>query len=257
MHFYKYQGTGNDFVIVDNREGKYHELSQETIHKICDRRFGVGGDGFMLLNNKEGYDFEMVYYNADGRLGTMCGNGGRCIVKFAYDMGIRRSEYKFWAVDGEHIATIQKGIVSLKMSNVSTIQQFEDHVILNTGSPHYVKQVTNLKEMNVFEEGRKIRYSDTFKKEGINVNFVEPINNHSLRVRTYERGVEDETYACGTGAAAVALAFSREEPGKNSIDLEVLGGKLQVNYTKNEDGTFSDIWLKGPAEKVFEGTIDI
>ncbi|MCH5719629.1 diaminopimelate epimerase [Niabella hibiscisoli] len=140
MHFYKYQGTGNDFVIVDNRAVNHSTLSQERIHRICDRRFGIGADGFMLLNNKPGYDFEMVYYNADGREGSMCGNGGRCIVQFAHDIGIDRTNFKFLAVDGEHLADIADGLVSLKMVDVAGIDSFETHAVLNTGSPHYVKK---------------------------------------------------------------------------------------------------------------------
>lgn len=257
MHFYKYQGTGNDFIIVDNRQEEYNDLSEDIIHKLCNRRFGIGADGLMLLNNKEDYDFEMIYYNADGRLGTMCGNGGRCIVQFANDMGIKQSEYKFLAADGQHTAIISNDVVSLKMADVHTIQKMQDAYILNTGSPHLVKMVHNVKDLNVYEEGRKIRYSDPYKTEGINVNFVQPLNNDTLRVRTYERGVEDETFSCGTGVTAAAIAFSKEEIGQQNIHIEVEGGKLEVTYTKNIDDTYTDIWLKGPAVQVYTGSIDI
>lgn len=255
MRFYKYQGTGNDFVIVDNREVNHSALSQERIHQICDRRFGIGADGFMLLNNKPGYDFEMVYYNADGREGSMCGNGGRCIVQFAHDIGIDRNNFKFLAVDGDHLADITDGLVSLKMMDVTGINQFDTHSVLNTGSPHYVKKVTGLAEMDVYTEGRNIRYNDEFNEKGINVNFVEILDNGSLKVRTYERGVEDETFSCGTGVTAAALVFYQQETGHNSIDIEVLGGKLNVSYNRNADGSYDDIWLKGPAVKVFEGNV--
>ena len=255
MHFHKYQGTGNDFVIVDNRAVKHSSLTQEIIHQICDRRFGIGADGFMLLNDKEGYDFEMIYYNADGREGSMCGNGGRCIVQFAHDIGINSSTLKFIAVDGEHIATINDGLVALKMSDVSVVTQYENHSVLNTGSPHYVQQVNQIDGLNVYEEGRSIRYNATYKEKGINVNFVELLQDGSLKVRTYERGVEDETFSCGTGATAAALVFYKNEVGFNSIDIEVLGGKLNISYNRNADGTYDNIWLKGPAVKVFEGNL--
>ena len=257
MHFYKYQGTGNDFVIIDNRAINHVNLSPEKINHICDRRFGVGADGFMLLNNKAGYDFEMVYYNADGKEGSMCGNGGRCIVQFASDIGINKEALKFMAVDGEHLANLSDGLVSLKMIDVANVEKFEDHSVLNTGSPHYVKQVNGLSELDVFTEGRNIRYNDTFKQEGINVNFVEVKEDGSLKVRTYERGVENETFSCGTGATAAALVFYKNEIGFNSIDIEVLGGKLNISYNRNADGTYDNIWLKGPAVKVYEGTLNI
>lgn len=259
MKFYKYQGAGNDFILVDNREVEHSSLSHELIEKMCDRRFGIGADGLMLLNNKDGYDFEMIYFNSDGHVGSMCGNGGRCIVRFAYDIGIRKNEYKFLASDGDHLAYINAddNEVSLKMKDVDFIEEIDDHFVLNTGSPHYVVSVDALDGFNVFEEGKKIRYSDEFKKEGINVNFVEVIANDKLKVRTYERGVEDETYACGTGVTAAALVFYHNENGFNSVDINVLGGNLNVSFTRGTDGANSDIWLKGPANKVFEGNIVI
>ncbi|WP_346238414.1 diaminopimelate epimerase [Niabella insulamsoli] len=257
MRFYKYQGTGNDFVIVDNREVNHSALSQQTIQHICDRRFGVGADGFMLLNNKSGYDFEMIYYNADGREGSMCGNGGRCIVQFAHDIGISKSDFNFLAVDGIHLAHIEKDWVSLKMSDVAAVQHFENYALLDTGSPHYVKKVADVAAVQVVNEGRDIRYSETFKEAGVNVNFVEVINHQSLKVRTYERGVEDETFSCGTGATAAALVNYYNETGENSIDIEVLGGRLNISFNRNADGSYDNIWLKGPAQKVFSGTFPI
>ncbi len=255
MHFSKYQGTGNDFVIIDNREVLHTKLTPGLINTICNRRFGVGADGLMLLNSKPGYDFEMVYYNADGHEGSMCGNGGRCIVQFAHDLGIGNNSFKFIAVDGEHIAHVKDGEVALKMMDVKGIEEKNDeYAVLNTGSPHYVKKVTDLSGMDVYTAGRAIRYSDAYKEQGINVNFVEQLNDGTLKVRTYERGVEDETFSCGTGVTAAALAFGKGATGFHSVDIEVLGGRLNVSYNRNADGSYENIWLKGPAEKVFEGS---
>lgn len=259
IKFYKYQGTGNDFVLADNRNGSYNGLSEEVIKKICDRRFGIGADGFMLLNEKEGYDFEMKYYNADGREGSMCGNGGRCIVMFSYDCGIKKATYNFLAVDGAHEAAIypDEGLVSLKMIDVAEINKYKNDFVLNTGSPHLVQLVDDIKEIDVVKEGRKIRYNKDFSENGINVNFVEVKDDNNLIVRTYERGVEDETYSCGTGVTAAALVFYHHENGFNTVDIETLGGTLTVRYSRSPDGTYERIWLKGPAAKVFEGIFEI
>lgn len=258
LHFYKYQGTGNDFVLVDNRNGEYNNLSEEDIKKICHRRFGVGADGFMKLNEKEGYDFEMVYYNANGREGSMCGNGGRCIVKFAHDLGIKKLQYHFLATDGDHDAEIdEEGIVSLKMNDVASITKYKNDFVLNTGSPHFVQLAIDVMNLDVVKEGKAIRYNKDFEQEGINVNFVEVKDDENLIVRTYERGVEDETFACGTGVTAAALVFYHNENGFNSIDIQVLGGNLNVRYKRNPDGSYENIWLKGAAVKVFNGEIII
>lgn len=258
IHFYKYQGTGNDFIIVDNRDGQYDNLTVEQIHNLCDRRFGVGGDGFMMLNNKPGYDFEMKYYNADGNEGSMCGNGGRCIVRFAYDSGIRKTNYNFLAPDGPHEAAIyDEGLVSLKMKDVADIRRYKGDYVLNTGSPHYVQLAPDVQTLDVFKEGRKIRHSKEFDKEGINVNFVAVKDDDNIIVRTFERGVENETYSCGTGVTAAALVFYHHENGFNTIDVETLGGNLNVRYHRSVDGYYERIWLKGPAKKVFEGDTTI
>jgi len=259
VYFYKYQGTGNDFVIVDNRNGEYSGLSVEQIKKICDRRFGVGADGFMHLNEKDGYDFEMVYFNADGLEGSMCGNGGRCIVQFAHDLGIIKNHYHFLAVDGEHQAAVYKEeeMVSLKMIDVGSISDYHYDKVLNTGSPHYVQLAHDVKALDVAKEGKKIRYNKDFTEKGINVNFVEVKDDNNLIVRTYERGVEDETFACGTGVTAAALVFYHNENGFNTVDIDVLGGKLTVRYNRHPDGSYDHIWLKGPATRVFEGSIEI
>ena len=258
FHFYKYQGTGNDFVILDNRTGEYSSISKEQVNHICNRRFGIGADGLMLLNNKPGYDFEMIYYNADGGESSMCGNGGRCLVKFAHEMGIRKSLYHFTAVDGEHEAEIDDdGTVSLKMQDVSNIKNDDGDFILDTGSPHLVKLVNDVMNYDVFKKGRDIRYSDEFAKEGINVNFVENKSDHEIIVRTYERGVEDETWSCGTGVTASALVSYHNEIGYNDVTVFTKGGKLVVEYDRTGDDCYKNIFLCGPAEKVFEGEGEI
>ncbi len=257
MNFHKYQGTGNDFIILDNRNWSYTALTLERVKFLCDRRFGIGADGLMLLNTKAGYDFEMKYYNSDGRESSMCGNGGRCLVKFAYDLGIRKSEYHFLAADGPHQAEIDdKNIVSLKMKNVENIRDHHGDFILDTGSPHYVKLVADVMDYDVYHKGMDIRYSSDFAKEGINVNFVEQKRPDEIIVRTYERGVEDETLSCGTGVTASALACYHNEMGYNDVRVITKGGKLTVKYDRVGENYFENIWLCGPALKVFEGTID-
>lgn len=257
INFHKYEGTGNDFIILDNRSLSYSSLNTEQIKKLCDRRFGIGADGLMMLCNKDGYDFEMKYYNADGQEGSMCGNGGRCLVKFAHAGGIRKSEYKFWAVDGEHEAEIDPdGTVSLKMKDVDKVRQFHGDFILNTGSPHYIKMVDNVMNMDVYQKGRNIRYSKEFEQEGINVNFTEQLaDEDKIIVRTYERGVEDETYSCGTGVTAAALVCWHNENGFNDVEVKTLGGKLNVEFDRLDDDRYVNIWLSGPANKVYEGMV--
>jgi len=257
IQFFKYQGAGNDFVVIDNRESVIDKNNNELINKLCDRRFGIGADGLMLLQNKDGYDFEMVYFNADGFEGTMCGNGGRCIVAFAHFLGIIKEKTHFWAIDGEHEAeVINAEYVNLKMSNVNDVEINDDYYFLDTGSPHYVAFVKGIEELDVFNAGKAIRYNDRFKEKGTNVNFVEEINNRLL-VRTYERGVENETLACGTGITACAIAASvHYGKAKECYDIKALGGELKVRYT--QDGTsFFNIWLEGPAVQVFEGRITL
>jgi diaminopimelate epimerase len=259
IHFYKYQGAGNDFVLVDNRQNAVDHHNPALIARVCDRRFGVGGDGMMFLQQKEGYDFEMVYYNSDGQPSSMCGNGGRCIVAFAKFLGVIDTETSFLAVDGPHYAKISEegNWVSLQMIDVDDVNTDAEAYVLNTGSPHYVRLVENLGQCNVYEEGQAIRYNDTYKEKGINVNLVEPMDDGYF-VRTYERGVEDETYACGTGVTAVALAMAKHnhQQGSMSTPIKVLGGNLNIRF--NYDGLkYTDIFLEGPAEQVFEGDIEI
>ncbi len=259
ISFQKYQGTGNDFVILDNRKKESPGLSASHIRHVCDRRFGVGGDGLMLLNEKEGYDFEMKYYNADGRESSMCGNGGRCLVKFAYELGIHKNVYHFIAIDGAHEAEIDTdGTVSLRMQDVNHVSKFHGDFILNTGSPHYIKMVNDVMNVDVFKKGRDIRYSKEFEQEGINVNFVEHLSDDDkILVRTYERGVEDETWSCGTGVTAAALVCYHNENGFNDVQVKTLGGTLTVEFDRMDDNHYTNIWLSGPAEKVFDGSIEL
>ncbi|MGZ3839584.1 MAG: diaminopimelate epimerase [Flavisolibacter sp.] len=256
IEFYKYQGTGNDFVILDNREKIYDSLTRKQVAFLCDRRFGIGADGLMLLNTHPDYDFEMKYYNADGRESSMCGNGGRCLVKFASDSGIEKRTYQFLAIDGIHEASINDdGWVSLRMNDVHEMQYNHGDYVLNTGSPHFVHLDTDVMHMDVYKKGREIRYSREFEKEGINVNFVEQLDEpDKILVRTYERGVEDETFSCGTGVTAAALVCSHNDSGFNRVEVKTKGGKLSVEYEK-KGSSFTNIWLSGPAVHVFKGTI--
>ncbi len=258
FHFYKYQGTGNDFILADNRKNEY-QLTTEQIHHLCDRRFGIGADGLMFLQEKNGFDFEMKYYNADGREGSMCGNGGRCMTKFAYQLGIHRELYRFVASDGVHEAEIDMdGIVSLKMRDVKSIRRFHSDFILDTGSPHYIKMVTNVADIDVYKKGSEIRHSREFEEEGINVNFVEQLREaDKISVRTYERGVEDETFSCGTGVTAAALVCYHNENGYNDVEVKTLGGILTVEFDRIDDNKYENIWLCGPAEKVYEGAVEV
>jgi diaminopimelate epimerase len=257
MHFHKYQGTGNDFIILDNRNWSYTALTTERVKFLCDRRNGIGADGLLLLNNRSGFDFEMKYYNSDGREASMCGNGGRCLVKFAYDLGMHQSVYRFIASDGPHEAEIEDdGIVNLKMKNVSGVRDYHGDSVLDTGSPHYVKIVGEVMDYDVVRRGMEIRYSPEFTKEGVNVNFVEQSGPDEITVRTYERGVEDETLSCGTGVTASALVCYHNEAGYNDVTVMTRGGKLTVKFDRSSEGYYENIWLCGPATKVFEGSVE-
>lgn len=258
LTFYKYQGTGNDFVMVDNRTEFFPKDNTELIEKLCDRRFGIGADGLILLENHSEYDFKMVYCNSDGNESSMCGNGGRCLVAFAKQMGVIENKAEFEAVDGYHYATIDtNGIVALQMKDVDTVNQHEDYTFLNTGSPHHVQLVDNLVELDIKTEGAKIRFSDLYGKAGSNVNFVYQLANDIFAVRTYERGVEDETLSCGTGVTAVAIAMHRTgKTNNNIINLNVEGGKLKVQFDV-DNGKYTNVFLIGQATFVFEGKIDL
>jgi diaminopimelate epimerase len=254
INFSKYQGAGNDFILIDQREKNSQTIDNQLIEKLCDRRFGIGADGLMLIKSHPDFDFEMVYYNADGQLGTMCGHGGRCIVAFAKHLGIITQETNFLAVDGPHYAKISASgnWVDLQMIDVNQIAKDQDAFVLNTGSPHYVKEVEDLANYEVYLKGKEIRNNNTYKDKGINVNFVEDKGDH-LFVRTFERGVEDETYACGTGVTAVAMAMALNKPaGKIETNVKVIGGDLKIVFEYNGN-SFTEVYLCGPAEKVFEG----
>ena len=254
MNFYKYQGTGNDFIMIDNRDLSFPKDNTELIKKMCDRRFGIGGDGLILLENHPSLDFQMVYYNSDGREGTMCGNGGRSIVAFAHFLNVFQGKCSFHAIDGLHEAEIKDNIVKLKMINVADIKNIGEDFELNTGSPHFVRYVDDVEQLNVYTEGQKIRYSTNYKSEGINVNFVSKISEKEIFVRTYERGVEDETYSCGTGVTASCLTFMIQQ-NISEVKVKTIGGNLKVYAQRCEDGIgFENIWLEGPADQVFHGT---
>jgi diaminopimelate epimerase len=259
IHFYKYQGAGNDFILVDNRQNTVNHHNPRLISELCDRRFGIGGDGAMFLQDKEGYDFEMVYYNADGQPSSMCGNGGRCIVAFARYLGVIGNETDFLAVDGPHHAKISEtgDWVSLQMTDVEELNTDGDAYVLDTGSPHYVQLVEGLTCKNVYQDGYNIRNNDTYKTSGINVNFVEPMDSGYF-VRTFERGVENETYACGTGVTAAALAMAKHnnQTGNLATPIKVLGGNLNIRFSYNGQ-KFSNIFLEGPAMQVFSGDVEI
>ncbi|MBS1652860.1 MAG: diaminopimelate epimerase [Bacteroidetes bacterium] len=257
--FNKYQGTGNDFIIIDNREG-YIQLTTEQIKKLCDRKFGVGADGLMFVERSNNFDFKMLYYNSDGNESSMCGNGGRCISLFAHTLGLgNNNKVTFTAIDGPHEAIIYEGEqVSLKMKDVKKIDFENGDYFLNTGSPHYIKIVNNVESIDVYDEGKKIRYSDKYKEAGTNVNFVS-YNDDAIFVRTYERGVENETLSCGTGVTAAALVLNSLgfSGKKNKINVITKGGDLEVSFDKVLEDTYYNIWLKGPAQFVFRGEINL
>jgi diaminopimelate epimerase len=256
LKFYKYQGTGNDFVMIDNRENVFDKNNIQLVQMLCDRKFGIGADGLILIENIEDLDFNMIYFNADGTQ-SFCGNGSRCAVAFAKFLGIIEKQAMFLSTDGEHEAWItENGEVSLKMHDVESIEKGNDFYFINTGSPHYITEVSNLKEIDVLEKGKAIRYNERFNLEGTNVNFVK-YNEESIEVRTYERGVENETLSCGTGVTATALAWAdKYKLSYGKVPIITQGGQLSVGFKRNEKG-FNDIWLIGPATYVFKGELRI
>ncbi|MFV0541619.1 MAG: diaminopimelate epimerase [Aestuariibaculum sp.] len=253
--FYKYQGTGNDFVMIDNRLQTFNKKDTKRIAFLCDRRFGIGADGLILLENHPKCDFTMVYYNSDGNESTMCGNGGRCLVAFAHDLGIIKEQAVFEAVDGVHHATIKNKIVKLQMQDVLVVETYNDHVFLNTGSPHHVQFESQIEDFDIKRKGAAIRYGKPYNEAGTNVNFVKKIDDKTFRLRTYERGVEDETLSCGTGATAVAIAMHRlNKTNKELVNLKVQGGDLQVSFCV-DNNSYKNVNLIGPATFVFKGHI--
>jgi diaminopimelate epimerase len=260
IRFYKYHGAGNDFILIDNRQGLF-KADLHIIARMCDRHFGIGADGLIMLNKVPGYDFGMKYYNSDGRESTMCGNGGRCITAFADFLSLPGPEYHFLGIDGKHTGKIigkqgNKYSVILSMKNIDGYRNFGEDIILDTGSPHYVRFVNDVNAVDLVKEGRNIRYSTEFQHDGINVNFVQQ-DGKGIFVRTYERGVEDETLSCGTGVTASALAFAIKTAGNEGIvRVKTKGGDLAVHYVMEKSG-FRDIYLEGPAELVFTGEKDL
>ncbi len=254
--FYKFQGTGNDFIMIDNRN-KNIQLSEYQISRLCDRRYGVGADGCVFLENDSQVDFLMRYYNSDGKLGSFCGNGGRSIVIFSKMLGLVSKKCQFRAIDGLHFATCNDdGFVSLKMNDVKLPKKYNNGWLLDTGSPHLVFFKDSIDDIDVLKLGASIRYSDFFLDKGVNINFVSQKSN-SFYLRTYERGVEDETLACGTGATAVALvACSQNLFTGNNVKINTLGGQLEISFRKKNKG-FTDVYLKGVAKFIFKGEIDV
>ncbi|AEA45379.1 diaminopimelate epimerase [Fluviicola taffensis] len=257
LFFVKYQGTGNDFVMIDNRSGEWDDLSISTIQKLCDRRFGVGADGLIKINSISGYDFEVDYYNSDGSK-SFCGNGARCSVAFAHELGIIKDHVSFMAIDGVHEAVKKGSLVFLKMNDVSEIDVSHKEFVLNTGSPHFIHFTENVADFDIVSYGKQIRYSDTYKQEGINVNAIHQLDSHSFEIKTYERGVEDETLSCGTGVTAAAIALGEKNliVGEFEYAVKSQGGNLAVRFTR-ENSKFTNIWLIGPAEVVFKGETNV
>lgn len=267
IRFYKYHGTGNDFILVDDRR-KLLEADDPGLQSVlaawCNRHTGIGADGVILIREARQADFEMVFFNSDGRPGTMCGNGGRCAVAFAHRLGIVRNETTFLAADGLHHAYLtgkeeNRLAVSLRLNNTEMPVIRQGHYFVHTGSPHVVVFSPGVADLDVVREGRKLRNSPVYSKEGVNVNFAEKLLNGTLLVRTYERGVENETLSCGTGVTAVAIAAWQHFPKNRSDSREIStrGGRLLVSFSPPNNGkqAFSDIFLHGPAEMVFSGSI--
>lgn len=255
IQFHKYQGTGNDFVMIDNRKNVFNGEDHALIRKLCDRKFGIGADGLILIQHHPDCDFEMVYYNADASQ-SMCGNGSRCAVQFAYQLKIIGKTCTFLAIDGLHEASIEGGLINLKMGDVKQVKKIEDDFFINTGSPHHIRFVDSLENFPVYEEGRSIRNSPSYISEGTNVNFVALKEQNEIFVRTFERGVENETLSCGTGVTACSLAASFKNYS-SPVKVQTLGGFLEVSFLEDENHGYTNIYLTGPAEEVFKGTINV
>ncbi len=266
-NFWKYHGTGNDFILINNFDKELTHSSELAI-ELCDRHFGIGSDGLIILEKEENVDFRMIFYNPDGSQ-SFCGNGSRCAVKFAQDQKlIHKNTTNFIAIDGHHYAMIEKNTINLQMNSplISTIHVSEKELpiqnqsIINTGSPHlilFIEDRLNIIEIDVKHFGSKIRYNSTFKKEGINVNFIGIEAKDVIDIRTYERGVEDETLSCGTGVTAAAIAYHHlytKSNGAHSIEVNAIGGQLQVKFDF-DNTNYSNVQLCGPAELVYQGSI--
>lgn len=258
ISFSKYQGTGNDFVMLDNLNGQYDSLTIPQIQLICDRRFGVGSDGLIKINSHNSSDFEVEYFNSDGSK-SFCGNGARCSVAFAETLGVNVSDTSFLGIDGLHKASKNQDVISLEMGDVSEIRKIENDFVIYTGSPHYIRFIDAINDLDIVQFGKKVRYSDEFKNEGINVNLVEIVDANNLIVNTYERGVEDETLSCGTGVTACVLAFAYQTQllGEHKVSVKVKGGNLSVFFNQETLGKFTTIHLIGPGQFVFSGEINV
>ena len=259
LEFFKYHGAGNDFVMIDCRNSPESFFNNDIVEFLCDRHLGIGSDGLILLLSDKNADFRMKYFNSDGNEGTMCGNGGRCIAAFARDLGIITEKATFTGIDGLHLANILGSeMVNLKMIDVHSIKKLPDGFLIDTGSPHFVCFRDSIKDIDVFTEGREIRNQKRFDESGANVNFVEKITTNTFRMRTYERGVENETLACGTGSVASAISsYLMQKPDKSTYTIEAPGGVLKVQFTPEIDGSFSNVWLEGPVKFVYKGRIQL
>lgn len=257
MTFFKYQGTGNDFVMIDDRARTFPVDDQAWVARLCHRHFGIGADGLILLQTDSDGTLRMVYFNADGAEGSLCGNGGRCFVRFAHDLGLITNHVRFIAVDGPHEAQVQGDEIRLRMGDVAGVEHHAAYSFLNTGSPHVVQFDDDVESLDVVAVGRPLRYSAPFSPGGTNVNFVQMLPDQSLFVRTYERGVEDETYSCGTGVTAAALVAHRQLGLPSPVAIRTLGGTLSMAFDPRFDGGFEAIYLIGPARRVFEGKITV
>ena len=256
ISFDKYQGCGNDFIIINNLSNTFPNTSNYLIKNLCDRNFGIGSDGLILINKSKKESFEMVYYNADGNLSSMCGNGGRCAIHFCYQKNIINKKSNFLAFDGIHHGEVFDDYIKISMQNVEGHELINDDIFIDSGSPHLVKILKNISEIDILRTSRDIQKSKEFKSEGVNVNYVKFVDYETIQIRTYERGVEDETLSCGTGAVAAALSFfilSNSDLEKVSVKTQ--GGDLFVEF-KNDNNNFYDIYLSGKVKKVFSGEID-
>jgi len=259
VQFSKYHGTGNDFILIDQRRQELTWLSQERIAALCHRRFGIGSDGLILLQNSKQSDFRMRYYNADGREGSMCGNGGRCLVAFAHRLGLCGAESRFEGIDGLHQAFIlENKDIRQKMKDVDGVTVLKDGFLLDTGSPHFVRFADQLDQLPVEIEGRKIRHEPRFAPDGVNVNFAQKDAGTNIwHVRTFERGVEAETWSCGTGVTAAAIcAYLQEKTDKNSYLIHTRGGSLHVEFEHQDENRFRQVYLTGPALHVYDGAFE-
>ncbi len=250
--FFKYQGTGNDFILIDNRNGDFDATNLDLVKRLCDRKFGVGSDGLILIQEAQSVDFEMVFFNPDGSQ-SLCGNGSRCAVMYARDLGIIQAGATFMTIDGPFNALITGSQIVLEMKDINLLEFIGNDIFIHNGSPHYLMFATNVSKINVYEQARQIRYSERFKTKGTNVNFVEVLSGHEIFTRTYERGVENETLSCGTGVVAASIAASLHHVA-SPVNVKTPGGDLRVEYEQVDEGVFTSIKLIGPAGIVFEGS---